>query len=261
MTQRQNSTVTVRAPRRRWVLTAAAVSLTSLALVGCSGGPPAAVAQHSAAGPTVSPAASRAATVDVAAVAAVRRAVTLTTALRSYAFRASQQLTGGAAAQQTTLIGRATRPGALTYTLTVGGQTQQVINVAGRTYLRLPAAPWKALAKPASTVDPVASLLPLLTALTHPTLTGRTLTGLVPASALTAAGLAPAGTTTTASTASTVSAASTPVTFTLNPAGQVTALSVRIVVNVGAKTLTVFQNTTFSLFNAAPAITAPGNIT
>ena len=248
-----NVRVTHLRPRRR-VVFAAAIGLAAVALVGCSNGPSSVAAQRVSAQSPGSPAASTGAVLDLAAVAAARQAVTVTTGLRSYAFHTTQQLTGGASAQTTTLIGHATRPGAVSYALTVGGQTQPVINVAGRTYRRPPGGVWKALTNPSSTVDPVASLLPLLTGLTQPTLTGRTLRGTVPAAALRAAGLAPAGTTSPAS------AASTAVTFTLNASGQVTALTVQITVKAGEKTLTVRQTTTFSAFNAAPAITAPSTV-
>ena len=240
--------------RRRTVM-AAAVTGASLALIaGCSTGPGRASALPASPGSGVSLPASSNPAPDLVAVAAVGKAITATKALRSYAFHASQQLTGSASAQQTVLIGQAIRPGSVSYTLTVGGQTQEVINLAGRTYLRLPPGAWKALAKPKSTVDPVASLLPLLTALAQPTLAGNVLRGTVPANVLTAAGLAPTGTANMSSTAS------TPVTFTLDAAGQVTDLALRIVVKAGAKTLTVQQATSFSLFDAVPTIVAPGHI-
>ena len=242
--------------RRPRTVMAATITVASLALLaGCSSGPGKATALQASPGSRVSLPASSGPVPDLGAMAAVGKAITATKALRSYAFHASQQLTGGAGAQQTVLIGKVIRPGSVSYTLTVGGQTQQVINLAGRTYLRRPPGSWKALANPKSAVDPVASLLPLLTALAQPTLVGNVLRGTVPANVLTASGLAPAGTT------DRTGIANTPVTFTLDGAGQVTDLALRIVVKAGAKTLTVQQATSFSLFDAVPAIVAPGRIT
>ena len=232
----------------RWrpfgAVTAAVVALM-VGPVGCSSGSsrPHATTQPSSSSP------QPAATADSAAAVALAKAIVMTKALRSYAFQATQRLTGAAAPQLTSLSGRAVRPAAISYDLRVGGKDQQVIKLGGRTYVRQPPAPWTVLAKPGATVDPLASLLPLLTGLTAPTLTGHRLSGQVPASVLTQARLAPP---------SAAPNASTPVTFGLDPTGHISSVTLRVTVRAGARTLVLDEATTFSLFNRAPAIKAPG---
>ena len=232
--------------RRFGAVTAAVVALT-VGAVGCSGGSskPLATTHPSSSPP------QPAATADPAAAVALTRAVAMTKALRSYAFEATQRLTGAERPQFTSLSGRALRPAAISYDLRVGGKHQQVITLGGRTFVRQPPAPWTVLAKPGATVDPLASLLPLLTGLTAPTLTGHRLSGRVPARVLTQARLAPP---------STASDASTPVTFGLDPTGHIISVTLRVTVRAGAKTLVLDEATTFSLFNRAPAIKAPGMV-
>jgi hypothetical protein len=235
--------------RRRCLRTAAAV-LALTAVAACSGGSskPTTSAPGSAA-PTTGTSAPAAP--DAAALAAVAKAEAVTKALRSYSFRASQNLSGSAKPQQTVLTGRAIRPGSVAYDLTVGGKAQQVIKIAGHTFVRVPPAAWKALTKPGPTVDPIASLLPLLSSLHQPTLTGRTLTGTVPASVLSQAGLAPAGA---------APAASTPVRLILDPAGHVTSVTLRLTLKAGTQTLVLDEATSYAQFNKAAAIKAPGTV-
>lgn len=236
---------------RRWCLsTAAGLSVLTL-LTGCSGSSPAAkgLASPNPTSTTGGVNAPAGPTSDSAAVAARSKAEQVTKALHSYSFRATQRLAGGAKPQQTILTGRAIRPGAVSYDVSVEGKQQLVIKVGGRTFVRVPPAAWKALAKPGPTVDPVASLLPLLTGLTHPTLTGPTLRGTVASSVLTAAGLAPTGGTSTAPCT---------VTFTLDAADHVMSVALSLKVKAGTQTLTLDEVTVFSEFNTAPAINAPG---
>lgn len=228
---------------RRRCASAAAAAVVLLGLTGCS--------SHSAKAAPAAPQTAPVVSTDAAALAALARATATTRALRSYAFRATQRLSGGARTQVTSLTGHALRPGAISYQLAVGGTLQQVIKLAGRTYVRIPPAGWKALAKPGPTVDPLASLLPLLASVTQPTLTGRHLTGQVAASSLSRAGLAPAGA---------APNASTPVSFSLDVAGHVTAVQLQITVKAGTQTLVLSEATSFSQFNTAPAIRAPGSV-
>ncbi|GAC1607515.1 MAG: hypothetical protein NVS3B26_01130 [Mycobacteriales bacterium] len=184
-------------------------------------------------------------------MAALARAVQVTTGLRSYAFRAAQELTGGTRAQSTVLTGQAVRPASISYQLALGGRTQQVITVGGRTYLRVPPGSWKALARPGATVDPLASLLALLHALSAPSMTGHSLPGQVPAAVLSQAGLAPAG-----AAANT----STPVTLALDGESRVTAVSLRLPIDAGGHQLLLAESTVFSRFNAVLPIRPPGAV-
>lgn len=228
---------------------AATVVLAALsASTACSGGSTAAtsasnpVAPGAVAAPSVPPPSTVS---DPAALAARAKAIAATKALHSYAFRATQRISGGARPQVTVLSGRAVRNGGVTYTLTVGGTSQQVVKVGGRTFLRRPPGRWKALAKPTPTVDPISTLLPLLQQLTRASLTGNHLSGAIPANAL-ASGAAPG--------------VLAPVTFILNPAHQVTSIGLHATVKAGAQSLVLDAVTAFSGFNRAPAIRAPGTI-
>jgi hypothetical protein len=224
-------------PSQRWrrLGVATAVVLGLLAgTAGCSGNKdtntPAAVAS------------------DPAGEAALAKAVTATAALRSYAFRATQTIRGGAAPQTTVVAGRAVRPASLSYTVTVGRTSQEVVKIGRVVYVRIPPATWKQLVKPTVTVDPVASLTALLEAAQSPRLSGTTLTMEVPAAALSKAQLAPTGA---------APGAATPVTLALDAAGRVMSVSIVMTVKAGAKTLTVEEATLFSSFGSVPAITKP----
>lgn len=232
-------------PVQRRRLSAAAALFTLLGAAACSGSSPA----STPAAPTATVTAP--ASADPAAAAALARAVRATKAVRSYTFRAVQTLSGGSRPQVTVLSGRAVRPAAITYNLKVGTSTQEVVRVGGRTYLRVPPSGWKALTKPAPSVDPLASLLPLLTDLQQPRLTGSTLTGQVPAVTLSKARLAPAGAS---------PGAMAPVSLVLDKAGRVASLSLRLSVQAGKQRLELDGRTTFGSFNQARPIKAPGKI-
>lgn len=185
---------------------------------------------------------------DPAGVAALAKAVSATAALRSYAFQASQTITGGASPQATTVTGRAVRPSSLAYTVTVGRASQQVVKIGRIVYVRIPPAGWKQLTKPTATVDPVATLLALLAAGRSPQLSGSVLTMEVPAAALSKAQLAPTGA---------APGSATPVTLALDKAGRVTSVSIVMTVKAGARTLKVEEATLFTSFGSVPAITKP----
>jgi hypothetical protein len=192
-----------------------------------------------------------AASADPAGAKAVARAVVATKAIRSYGFRAQQLLVGGTTPQRTALAGRAIRPSSIVYTVTVGKATQQVVRVGGRTYLRVPPAPWKALAKAGPAVDPVASLLTLLNHLQQPHLQGSLLTGAVPASALSEAHLAPPGAS---------AGAAAPAEFRLDAHGRASSVALKLSFQAGARRLELSETTSFYGFNSAPAIKPPGVI-
>jgi hypothetical protein len=237
-------------PRWRRLGAATAAFLAVPTLAACSTSATKAQPTNTSTAPSTSPT-TPAPTADPAAAAALAKALTQTKALRSYAFTATQTLRGGAQQQVTSLTGRAVRPAAIAYQLNVGGKVQQVIKVSGRTYLRVPPSAWKVLAKPSATVDPLASLLPLLTNLTNPALQGSNLSGTVSGTVLSQAKLAPGGASGTGTS---------PVAFTLDKTGHVLSVRLKLTVRAGEKTLTLDEVTTYSALNRAPAITAPGTV-
>lgn len=234
--------------RRFGAATAVCAALAGVA--GCSGTGNTSTSNGTGSRATAAPSASTAAD-DPAAVAAVAKAIAATRALRSYAFRSEQVLSGGPREQRTVLSGRAVRPTSIVYTLTSGATSQQVVRVGGRTYLRVPPAGWKALKRAPPAVDPIATLLPLLSELQAPRLVGSVLTGGVSAAALSKARLAPGGPAPTGLT---------PVTFVLDGAGRVASVRMSLMVQAGSRRLKLDGSTRFSGFNAAPAIRPPGRI-
>ena len=238
---------------------AASGVLTSLALAGvlsasaCSGSSltPARVAPGGSSplpSPTTAAAPTAAATADPAGMAALAAARRRTVALRSYTFRAEQRVSGGPREQVTVIAGRAVRPGSLAYRLTTGASSQDVVKIGTRTYLRVPPAGFKVLIRPTAVVDPLASLLALLSAVHDPHLSGRRLSGTVPAAALAKAGLAPAGAS---------PGASVPVELALDGGSRVTSVAVRLSLRAGSSTLVLRESTAFTGFDRAAAITAP----
>jgi hypothetical protein len=215
---------------------AATVVVASLAgTAACSGG---GSSHPSATAPTTDPAAQ----------AALDKAVAQTGAVSSYAFRATQRISGGAAPQVTVVNGRAVRPASTAYTVTVGTKVQEVVKIGPTVYVRIPPATWQRLAKPTATVDPLASLQALLAAAQSAQLSGSTLTAQVPATALAAAQLAPTGAT---------PGASAPVTFTLDGSGRVASVRLALTAKAGATTLSVEETTEFSSFGAVAPVVKP----
>ena len=231
---------------RRWQRFGAA-SAALIVLAGCSNS-----SQHANqanhAGRSASP--STSAVEDPAGRAATARAIAAMKAVRSYRFTAVQRLTGPQT-QTTVLTGTAIRPASISYSITVGASVQQVIKIGRTTFVRVPPARWKALAKPTPLADPLASLLPVLEALQKPILSGRVLTGEVSAEALSQARLAPAGA---------HAGAVTPVRLTLDPAGRVTSVALRLTVKAGSRTVVVDESTQFGAFGHVRPIKAPGII-
>lgn len=224
--------------QRRSTLGAAVACL--LLLASCSSEGP---APSTAPSTTTS---ARTPTVSQTATAAVRAALVKTTALRSYSFSATQTLTGG---PRTLLRGRVVRrPPATSYVLDVGGKVQEIVEVKGRTYRRLPPGPWRLLVKPAASKDPLTTLLALLSDLQQPTLTGNRLSGTIPTAAIARAQLAPA--------ASVVGKGAT-ATVDLSPDGHVSALTVRVSVRAGSATLQLLERIAFSGLNRAAAVLPP----
>lgn len=238
----------IRRWRRARAATAVACALIgTAALTGCSG------SGHATATPST-PTTAVTTAADPTLTAATRAAGTalaLTRRLRAYSFDSVQTLSGGQQPQRTELRGRAIRPASITYDLIVGGKTQQVIRLGGRSYLRVPPATWKLLAKPGPSVDPLTSLIGLLGHFTPQSRNGHTLRGTVAGSVLVASGLAPAGSR---------SAAMTPVSFTLDATGHVTGLALVLELRAGTLTLHLTETVRYGAFNRVAPIRAPGKV-
>ncbi|HET6816759.1 MAG TPA: hypothetical protein VFH66_05985 [Mycobacteriales bacterium] len=84
--------------------------------------------------------------------------------VRSYSFDVHEQLAAGRA-QSSRLVGAVVRGEGLTYRLTVGRRTTQVVRLRAATYVRVVPGRWSRLRHPRRLADPTASLLQILGAL------------------------------------------------------------------------------------------------
>jgi hypothetical protein len=188
-----------------------------------------------------------------AAAAALRRAVVATKAVRSYRFAAEQTVTGGPTPQVTRLTGRAIRPSALTYTLVAGTSTQQVVRLGSVTYRRVPPAPYKRLVKPTPVVDPLASVIAVLTRVGDVAMTpsslGTDFTASLPGEAAAQAGLV--------GNAQPAPGLTIPVRVRADRRGRVTRLELVEPLQAGSRRLVLRQITTYGGFDGQPAIARP----
>lgn len=233
------------AGRRRFLATALLTTLTAT-ITGCSHArtQPMRSASASGAPATTSPAAVQPAA-DGSAEGARLKALTITKALRSYAFSSTAVL----GADRTTVHGHANAPANLDYTITKGATQEEVLRISGNSYVRIVPGPWKRLAHPSPASPPLQGLLSALTAARdmHLDSTRTRLTATITGHDAAAAGLIKASNL----------AAEIPVTFTLDPAGHVSSFSLSTTLNTGTNTVRLEEQTTYSAFNTAPAITTP----
>ena len=147
------------AARGAWRV-AAPLAFVAVALTACSS------SSTPSAGPSSSPLASSTAssTGDSAAVAAIRHAITVSAATRSFRFVASEVLSGDAT-HATVVRGSVVRSQGVSYVLTANGHTTQVVRIKGATYVRKVPGAWERLRTPAAVVDPIGSLLAILNGL------------------------------------------------------------------------------------------------
>jgi hypothetical protein len=222
---------------------------TACALSACSGGPKAA-AQTTAGSPA--PSVSN----DPRATAVLVKAASTLATEKSFRFDATETV---AAKTPTTsnLAGAVVRDQGVTYTLTVGRTTTQVVRIKGATYVRKVPGRWAKLVKPRPVTDPTASLRAILT-------------GLADTSVATASLGAGTATTTVAGTLSATAARSAgipvgaqpaQVTVSVDPAGHVTRVTVHTTTSVGTQAgtsaVTVTLVTSYTAFDRVPALRAP----
>lgn len=181
---------------------------------------------------------------DPRAEAARVRALAATKALRSYAFSSVASVGG----DRTSVTGKATLPSDVTYVLTKGKSKQQVVRVAGTTYLRSLPGSWQRLRQAQKAGSPLAGLLSALNSAEALTLdaSGRHLAGTIAPARAASAGLVKAR-------------LSTPVTvtFVLDGAGRVSAFDLRTDVHTAARTVPLTEHTSYDRFNRTPKVTAP----
>ncbi len=234
---------------RRPLVAAPVVALVLVGLAGLTGC--SAPASSSPASTPASPLASSPASpsvdaADQAAQAARAKALTAMKTVTSYAFSSTEVL-----GSDTTLVtGRVVLPTSLDYVVSKGSSQQEVIRVAGATYVRAMPGAWKKLAKPGKDPSPLAGLLAALKAVDNLTVdaAGTHLTGSMTVPQAVAAGLisnASSGT------------AIIPVTFVLDSAGRVIEFGLSATLTVGGKHVTLTEDTTYSAFGKVPAVKAP----
>lgn len=241
--------------RRRRGLTVAA---TALVLTGaCSGSGSGTAAGPAstpvAASPTGGRTAAAGSTAAADAAAALGRAIRATSAVRSYRFSAEQTVTGGPAARTTRLNGRAIRPSSLTYVLSTGGRTQQIVRLGPVTYRRVPPGPYRRLVKATPLTDPIVSVTAIMRRLTKVTSTpsslGTGFTGSLSGADATASGLV--------GNAAAAPGLAIPVQVRVDRQGRVTRLELSAPLQAGASRLLLRQVTTYGGFNRQPPITRP----
>jgi len=219
-----------------------AAAVATLVLSGACASP-----QHvpPAASPT---AAGAATTAGSPATGALGQAIAASRRLSSYAFATTLAV----GSSTTRISGAVVQPDELTYTLTTGGRSEQVVRLLGATYVRTVPGHWKRLPKAQPASDPVQALITVLSGITGPTtsvVVGETVVaGILPPPVAQAAGLLPAGASRTVRVA---------VSVTIDPAHQVTRLQVVLPVSVRGRVLQAVQTTTFSRFDSVPPITVP----
>lgn len=227
-----------------------ATALCLLALSGCRQGDPALPVEESAssaASASASPTAEAGA--DPGARTALLRVAAATRALKSYAFTSSQT----AGTTVTRLSGRAVRPGTLTYSLTDAGRTEQIVRINAVTFRRVPPAGYRRLVRSQAQVDPLSSLVKVLTALkdvsrsTGPT--GTTFRGTLDGATASAIGLVSGATPTPGVVV--------PVVLIADANARVTRFTADVPLRVAGNPVRLQMVTTFTGFNKQPAIKAP----
>ena len=216
----------------------------ALVLAGLLAGCSSAHSTGAARPPSASPSAT--ASSDARASAVLAKASTTLAAEHSFRFDASETVTAKTPTT-THVAGAVVRDQGVTYTLTVGHTTTQVVRIKSATYVRKVPGAWARLTKPRTVADPSTSLAAVLTGLTDTKATAATPTTV---SGLMAPGVAKAA----GIPASTQPAQ---VTVTVDAAGHVTAVTVHTVTQAGTVAVTVTLVTTYTDFDRVPALRAP----
>ena len=225
-------------------LAASALAL-ALGLSGCSGQGSAPAATSSTPSPLSTPSAS-APTTDQRAVAVIAAAAHAMQRVHSYRFTADERIVA-ASGQRSHVSGGLVRGQGLTYRLTVGHRTTQVVRLRKATYVRVVPHAWSRLRHPRKLMNPTASLLQILHALQPVRLATshgvKAVHGVLAPAAARAAGLP-------ATKAGNV-------TVTIGPGDRVVALNVRTTTRTGGRDVTVQLRTAYSGFGQVRPIRKP----
>lgn len=227
-------------------LLAALLPLSAAALAACSHGSATTAAIQPVVGSSTQTAvATSTAPTDTRAESARVRAIATMHALRSYAFGAVTQV----GPDRTTVTGRAQLPSTVAYEVAKGAARQQVVRVAGQTYVRSLPGTWKRLVKPARAASPLAGLVSALGAASGLVLdhNGTRLRGTMTEAQAAASHLV-AG----AALAQPVS-----VTFLLDGTGRVTSFVMATAIRTAGRTVPVVERSQYGRFDTAPPIAAP----
>jgi hypothetical protein len=172
------------------------------------------------------------------------KAVTTLSADSSYRFDAVE--TVAAKTPVTTHVsGAVVRNSGVSYMLTAGHTTTQVLRIKGATYVRKLPGKWAKLQKPRPVADPTTTLAAILHGLTGAnSVNATTVAGTMPAAAAKSAGI-PAG------------SEPAQVTVTTDAAGHVTRVTVHTSTQAGSTPVAVTLVTSYSAFDRVPALHRP----
>jgi hypothetical protein len=232
-----------RTPRRgaRSAAAPLVISLTAvLGLAGCSG-------SHHAVNTASTPVASSPAapaTTDAQAARLLAKAASTLAAASSYRFVAVE--TVAAKTPVTTHVtGAVVRNSGVSYALTTGSTTTQVVRIKGATYVRKLPGRWAKLQRARPVADPTATLNAILRGLAGvSTVNATTVAGTLPPSAATSAGIP-----TTTQPAQ--------VTVTTDAQGHVTRVAVHTSTQAGSTPVAVTLVTSYTAFDRVPALHRP----
>ena len=177
-------------------------------------------------------------------MALLAKAETTLAADSSYRFDALQSVAARTPVT-THVFGAVVRNAGVSYSLTAGRVTTQVVRIKGATYVRRPPGKWAQLKQPRPVADPTASLAAILHGMTGvKTVSATTVAGTLSPDAAKAAGIP-----TTSEPAQ--------VTVGLDASGHVTVVTVHTLTQAGSTTVAVTLVTSYSAFNRVPALRRP----
>src|SRR3954471_23040075 len=231
-----------RTPRRGARSAAAPLVLVLTAALGIAGCSSTHAAGTSAKPVGASPSASPSG--DAQAAAQLAKAATTLSSDASYRFDAVQTIAANTPVT-THVFGAVVRNSGVSYSLTVGHTTTQVLRIKGATYVRKVPGKWAKLQKPRPVADPTTSLDAIL----------RGMTGLRSVNATTVAGTLPPAAAKSAGIPTTTEPAQ--VTVTVDTAGHVTRVTVHTSTQAGTKPVAVTLVTSYSAFDQVPALRRP----
>jgi len=236
-----------RTPRRgaRSAAAPLVLSLTAaVGLVACGSShhPVNASSTPAATSPVASPSGTPSSSAQAAALLA--KAATTLSADSSYRFDAVETIAVKTPVT-THVSGAVVRNTGVSYALTAGKTTTQVLRIKGATYVRRPPGKWAKLQKPRPVADPTTSLAAILHGLTGvETVNATTVAGTLPPAAAKSAGI-PTGT------------QPAQVTVTVDGAGHVTRVTVHTTTQAGSTPVAVTLVTSYSAFDRVPALHRP----